>query len=231
MASGYENTRAHKAQAAFGRAGRALAHGDRPTAENAEESALENCQIFYGQPCVLLAVDGIVQPNPSGDSWPRRDMARVGYAGTFDPERIPGVAPGIRERTDILKYRSAPAPKAVAMTPRGDRMFTRRRRREPARRRGGGAETVQCRTGPPPEHRMFLYAAADRVVLALRLTAPLSRSGDAPPPPARPPPPPRPSARHYRRGGRAAARCASGAAGFDGAGPPGEGARGGGAGL
>jgi class 3 adenylate cyclase len=175
MASGYENSRAHRAQAVSVEPAGHWRAADRPTAENAEESALENCQLFYGQPCVLLAVDGIVQPNPPGDSWPRRDMARVGYAGTFDPERIPGVAPGIREREDIVKYRSAPSPKAVAMTPRGDRVFTIV---GAASQHAAEQEVLGACNAEPGRGRLsttcFLYAAADRVVLALRLTAPLT---------------------------------------------------------
>jgi class 3 adenylate cyclase len=185
MAVGYEEGRAHKAQALSVEPAGSWRTGDRPTAENAEEAALENCQLFYGHPCVLIAVDGIVQPQPPGDSWPRRDMPRVGYAGAFDPAQIPGVAPGIRERTDILKYRSAPAPKAAALTPRGDRMFTvfgaanQRTAEEEALR--------QCNAEPVRRQNTacFLYAAADRVVLALRLTAPLSTPETA----ATPPPP------------------------------------------
>jgi class 3 adenylate cyclase len=174
MASGYEDARAHKAQALSVEPAGSWRTGDRPTAENAEEAALENCQLFYGHPCVLIAVDGVVQPQPPGDSWPRRDMPRVAYAGAFDPAQIPGVAPGIRERTDILKYRSAPAPKAAALTPRGDRMFTVV---GAANQRAAEEEALrQCNAEPVRRLNTacFLYAAADRVVLALRLTAPLS---------------------------------------------------------
>jgi len=189
MASGYEEGRAHKAQALSVEPAGSWRTGDRPTAENAEEAALENCQLFYGHPCVLIAVDGVVQPQPPGDRWPRRVMPRVGYAGAFDPEKIPGVAPGIRERTDILEYRSAPAPKAAALTPRGDRMFTVV---GAANQRAAEEEALrQCNAAPVRRRNTacFLYAAADRVVLALRLTAPLSgpETPAASPPAAAPP--------------------------------------------
>jgi hypothetical protein len=186
MASGYEDARAHKAQALSVEPAGSWRTGDRPTAENAEDAALENCQLFYGHPCVLIAVDGVVQPQPPGDRWPRRVMPRVAYAGAFDPAQIPGVAPGIRERTDILKYHSAPAPKAAALTPRGDRMFTVV---GAANQRAAEEEALrQCNAEPIRRQNTacFLYAAADRVVLALRLTAPLSgpETPAASPPPA-----------------------------------------------
>jgi class 3 adenylate cyclase len=189
MAVGYEEGRAHKAQALSVEPAGSWRTGDRPTAENAEEAALENCQLFYGHPCVLIAVDGVVQPQPPGGSWPQRDMPRVAYAGAFDPAQIPGVAPGIRERTDILKYRSAPAPKAAALTPRGDRMFTVV---GAANQRAAEEEVLrQCNAEPVRRRNTacFLYAAADRVVLALRLTAPLSgpEAPAASPPAASPP--------------------------------------------
>jgi hypothetical protein len=56
----------------------------------AEVSALEGCQILFGNPCVLVAVDDRVEP--AGDGAPKpRDMPRVHSADTFDPEQIPRV--------------------------------------------------------------------------------------------------------------------------------------------
>src|SRR5206468_8193006 len=93
-------------------------------ADNAESSALENCQVFFGQPCVLIAVDGAVQPLPPDGQWPRRDMPRVRYAGNFDPAQIPGSPPATRERVDVVAFRAAAAHKAASIHPTGGRVFT-----------------------------------------------------------------------------------------------------------
>jgi len=174
-ANRYEQARAHKAQAVSIEPAGLWGAAERPTAESAEESALENCQVFFGRSCVLVAVDGVMQPIPPDGNWRHRPMPRVTYAGEFDPAQIPGASPVMREREDIVKYRSAPAPKAAAFTPHDGRVFTvigaqsqraaeeealRRCEYDPARAR----ENAAC----------FLYASADRVVLKLRLTAPLT---------------------------------------------------------
>ena len=53
----------------------------------AEEAALEACQIRHGSPCIVVAVDDEVRISSPTDAV-RRDMPRVRYAGTFDPARI-----------------------------------------------------------------------------------------------------------------------------------------------
>jgi hypothetical protein len=53
-ARAYEAGQAHKAQAALPNPPGLWRAFGRPSAENAETSALENCQINYGQPCALV---------------------------------------------------------------------------------------------------------------------------------------------------------------------------------
>ena len=153
----------------------------RPTTENAEEAALENCQVFFAHPCILIATDNTVQTAPVDTNWPRHDMPRVGYTGTFDPEEIPGILPSIRERADIVNYRAVSGPKAIALTPSGGRVFTtsgpNQRAAEEEALRNCNATPVGSREGAD----CYLYASGNRVVLTLRLTAPLS---PAEPPPA-----------------------------------------------
>ena len=86
----YVQAKEHKAQAvSLQPAGTWRATG-RADAQSAEDAALENCQAFHGQPCVLVAVNETVVPPPGGGIWTGRDMPRVRYAGNFDPERDPG---------------------------------------------------------------------------------------------------------------------------------------------
>ena len=173
-ARAYEAGQGHKAQAAsrdplgFGAPGR-------PSAENAETSALENCQVNYGQPCALIAVDDTLAPMPADRNWPRRDMPRARYSGDFDPAQIPGSAPALRERADILNYRTAPAPKAAAFTPVGGRVFTAVG--AASQRAAEEASLNACDADPLRKEEKgacFLYAVGDRVVLPLRLSAPLT---------------------------------------------------------
>jgi class 3 adenylate cyclase len=174
-ARAYEAAQGHKAQAVSSDPPGLWRAFARPIAENAETSALENCQINYGRPCALIAVNETLQPIPADRNWPRRDMPRARYSGNFDPAQIPGSAPAVRERADILNYRSAPAPKAAAFTPVGGRVFTvlgatnQHLAEEDA--------LAACNADPAPKGEngpCFLYAVGDRVVLPLRLTGPLT---------------------------------------------------------
>ena len=65
--------------------------------QTAEEKVLERCQIRFGEPCRLVAVE--IENDAGLATAVPHDMARVRYAGKFDPEQIPGV-------------RAAPPPRA-----------------------------------------------------------------------------------------------------------------------
>ena len=173
---GYEAARVHKAEAASSEASGTWRTTLRPTIEDAETAALEQCQVFYGKPCVLLAVDEAVQPIPATGDWPRRDMARARYAGSFDPGQIPGFRPAMRERADIVKYRSAPSPKAVAYHPGGGRVFTVT---GAGSQRAAEEQALDACNSDPTRDRAngscFLYAVGDQVVLPRRLREPLTQ--------------------------------------------------------
>jgi hypothetical protein len=171
----YEMAHVHKAQTASPETPGTWRSAMRPTVEDAETAALEQCQVFFGKPCVLLAVDEAVQPVPRGGDWPRRDMARARYAGSFDPGQIPGLGPAVRERVDITNYRSAPSPKAAAYHPTGGRVFTIS---EAATQRAAEEEALNACNIDPSRHGVdglcFLYAVGDQVVLPRRLREPLT---------------------------------------------------------
>ncbi len=171
----YETAHAHKAQAASPDTPGMWRTAMRPTAEDAETAALEQCQVFYGQPCVLLAVDEAVTAVPPGGVWPRRDMPRARYAGSFDPAQIPGLRPLARQRADIANYRSAPSPKAAAYHPNGGRVFTVA---GAATQRAAEEQALDaCNVDPArnaADGSCFLYAVGDQVVLTRRLREPLS---------------------------------------------------------
>ena len=102
-------------------------------------------------------------------------MPRANYAGSFDPAQIPGALPGLRERADVLDYRTAPSPKAVAFQPSGGRVFivtgaATQRAAEEGALKACGADPAPNRADGP----CLLYAVGDQVVLPRRLKQPLT---------------------------------------------------------
>jgi class 3 adenylate cyclase len=146
---------------------------DRPTLENARESALEGCQVYHGRPCILLAAGDAIQPLPADGKWLAQDMPRARYSGDFDPAQIPSISPALRQRDDIANYRAAAAPKAVAFHPIRNRVFIVT---GASNQRGAEEEALKTCNDDAVRNKFagpcYLYAADNRVVLPLRLTKP-----------------------------------------------------------
>ncbi len=81
----------------------------------AEEYMLEACQVRYDRPCEAVAIGNRLLPLSAAGTLPARDMPRVGYAGSFDPERIPAVSPGVRRRNDVLSFAGSSGSKAIVL--------------------------------------------------------------------------------------------------------------------
>jgi len=142
------------------------------TSEAAEEGTLERCQVFHGIPCALALIDDQLRPVPSDGKWPTREMTRVRYAGTFDPERIPGVLPSLRARSDVVRYREASGPKAAAYHPWGRVFIVLSAENQ---RAAEALALSNCNADPDRQGRdgpCHLYATGDQVVLSQRLTQP-----------------------------------------------------------
>ena len=173
IAQEYVQAQDHKAQAVALQPQGAWRAGARPTAQFAEEAALENCQIAYDQPCALIAVNGSVQPLPERGNWLRRDMPRVRYAGNFDPNQIPGVA-HLRQRKDIAGYAAASGPKAAAYHPTSQVFIVTgaasQREAEERVLDVCNKDTTRAATVGV----CYLYAAGNQVVLPQRLRKPMS---------------------------------------------------------
>ena len=166
----------------------------RPTPAGAEETVLENCQVFFGQPCVLLAIDDALAAAAPDGRWPPRDMPRARHEGDFEPAQIPGM-PNSRTRADIVGYRSAAGPKAAAFGAAGyGRLATVVGRPNQHAAEEEALKTCNeelSRSGGPGS--CFLYAVGNRVVLPLRLKGPMTPTAaaePAPPPAAQPAPAP-----------------------------------------
>ncbi len=174
LAKAYGGGKEHRALAVVPGSGLSWRTTGWPTSALAEEGALERCQSYHARPCTLVALDDQVRPAPASGDWPAHDMPRVRYAGTFDPDQIPGLIPAVRGRSDIVAYRKATGPKAVAFHPWG-RIFivpnadSQRAAEVLALSICNADPTRQGANGP-----CLLYAVGDQVVLPRRATEPLT---------------------------------------------------------
>jgi uncharacterized caspase-like protein len=142
----------------------------RSSQDAANSSALEGCQIQYGEPCALVAIGDRIE------SAPVKDMPRARYSGRFDPEQVPSTDGSLLNRAGVVAYRSVSGPKAAAYHPWGLGwlfIVTSARSQFDAEEQA----LAQCNDDPrrKSEHQegpCFLYAAGDRVVLTQRLTKP-----------------------------------------------------------
>jgi class 3 adenylate cyclase len=171
----YVNSPVHKAQAVSADPPGYWTVWNWSTAQAAVESVLEGCQVRHGRPCALIVQDDELQPTPGDGKLLVRDMPRAGFAGSFDPEQIPGAGDGVRKRTDVVNYPMAPSPKAASYHPIRSRLFVitnagaQRAAEEGALKACNDDTALKKFSGP-----CFLYAVGNRVVLPLRLTEPLT---------------------------------------------------------
>ena len=172
----YEAAADHKAIAISFEGRHTFRTGAWPSAAEAEVSALEGCQLRYGSACVLGAVDGQVAP-AGGKPPSRRDMPRLYYAGEFATDQIPRIRPDVRQRSDVVNYRSAAGPKAAAIHPVGVFVVI-----TGAADQTGAEERALagCNNDPDPNRATdvspcYLYASGNQVVLSRRLTKPMPR--------------------------------------------------------
>jgi adenylate cyclase len=175
----FEGAKTHRALVGVPGTDRHWRNAGQPNAQLAQQRALEGCQVWLNQPCAPIALDDSVTPEPADGKWPIRDMPRVHYAGTFDPERIPSALRSMRERADIVGYRDAPGPKAAAFHPWG-RIFTvtNAESQRAAEERSLG----ECNADPTRNGQngpCFLYAAGDQVILPQRRSAPVAAAPQA----------------------------------------------------
>jgi len=140
------------------------------SAEDAETVMLERCQLTFGSPCLLVAVNDDL---PTEEEARRpRDMPRVKYAGAYDPEQVPGIAARLRpQMQELAEYGRLPGGRAMALHPQG----------RVAVASGAASEAEAARralaacNGLAQRSRLvgscLLYAMGDAVVLPRRLSA------------------------------------------------------------
>ncbi|BDG72066.1 caspase family protein [Roseomonas fluvialis] len=140
------------------------------SSEDAEQVMLERCQLTFGTPCILVAVNDTVVPPGLADR--RRDMPRIQHAGAYDPALVPGIAARRRaEMAEVMGYAAQPGAKAMALHPQGRvAVATSARSPEDAAQRALAA----CRTMAQRERlpgNCTLYALGDQVVLPQRMAS------------------------------------------------------------
>jgi class 3 adenylate cyclase len=152
-----------------------------PSREVAIEKALERCQLNFNEPCVMIAVnEELLAPGADG-AFATADMPRNRHGGKFDPDQIPGLRPAVAKRPDVLGYGSVTGPKAAALHSRGVvfRVIT-----SAATQRGAEVQALRACNDQVASRKTdgpcYLYAVGDDVVLPQRLTAPLTKRGEAP---------------------------------------------------
>jgi len=139
----------------------------RPSLRDAEDLALEGCQIWTKKACSLLSKEARWT---SSDERTPRAMPRVSYEGLFDPAMIPIVDDSVRNRADVTGYRAATAPKAAALLPSLGIFVVAR---AGSQRSAEESALSQCNTDPTRNDMSgpcFLYAVGDQVILARGLT-------------------------------------------------------------
>ena len=138
----------------------------------AEVRTLEACQIYYDEPCMLVARGDQILPKSADGAWPRRPQPRVVWRGDYDPAQVPALNPKDRLSPPVVSYQGLPEPKAMAFHPWG-RIFL-----------GKGADQTSaeeealkaCTDDPVRKGRVgpcFLYASGNRVILPDRRITPL----------------------------------------------------------
>jgi hypothetical protein len=140
------------------------------SAEDAETVLLERCQLTFGTPCVLVAVNDAVVPQELAAR--RRDMPRIQHGGAYDPALVPGIAARRRpEMPELPAYARAAGARAMALHPQG-RVTVASGARSPeeaAQRALAACRALAQRERLPGP--CVLYAQDDRVVLPQRLAA------------------------------------------------------------
>lgn len=131
--------------------------------------SLEACQLRFGKPCALVAVDEEIAVE---GELVTKDMPRLHYSGKYDPAQIPIIRAITRKRTDVQVYDNAMEPKAMAIHPWGKVFIFS----------GGnslllaqGAALQQCNSDPARNGRdgnCFIYAVNNDVVIGERRRTP-----------------------------------------------------------
>ena len=162
----YEDDAANKAlviELSSGTTWRSPAHEDLSVAG---DRALEACQLRFGKPCALIAINEEIAAE---GQLIAKDMPRLQYAGEFDLSQIPIIRQVSRNKPFVQNYFGAPGPKAMAIHPWG-KLFPSTGKNN--LRDAEDDALARCNDDPARKGRdgnCFLYAVNNDVVLAKRM--------------------------------------------------------------
>ena len=126
---------------------------------------LESCQLRYGKPCALLAVNDDIATEGALIS---KDMPRLHYSGEFDLSQMPIIRAITRARADVQGYYGAAAPKAIAIHPWGFLFISTGKATS---RDAQDAALAACNADPRRNSRdgnCFVYAVDNQVIISER---------------------------------------------------------------
>jgi len=129
------------------------------------DRTLEACQLRFGKPCALLAVNDDIAAEGGLIS---KDMPRLHYSGEFDLSQIPIIRAVTRGRADVQSYFSAAGPKAIAIHPWGYLFISNGKANS---RDAQDAALAACNADPRRNSRdgnCFVYAVGNQVVISER---------------------------------------------------------------
>ncbi len=129
------------------------------------DRALEACQLRYGKPCALLAVNEEIVAEGELTS---RDMPRLHYAGQYDLSQIPIIRQVTRQRADVQNYDKAMEPKAMAIHPWGKLFISAG---DSSLKDAQASALSKCNSDPARNGRdggCFVYAVNNDVVIGER---------------------------------------------------------------
>jgi hypothetical protein len=173
----YEDAKANKGQAiepVSGDTWRSSGHEDPAVAG---DRTLEGCQLRFGKPCWLIAVNEEIIAD---GQLVAKDMPRMHYSGTYDPQEIPIIRSVIRELSKVQDYGKLTEPKAMAIHPWGQIFVSQSRAslREAEQTALDECNNNQTTRFNGKDGNCFLYASNNDVVISKRLMSP---AGIAPP--------------------------------------------------
>ena len=166
---GYVNAKPNKAQAIQLEVGAPWRSSEHEDEDTAIERTLEGCQLRWGAPCALLAVNDDMVAEGRLEA---KDMPRVNYTGIYEVSQIPAIRRSTRQRPDVQNYEKAMEPKAMAIHPWG-RLFISAGGAGP--REAQASALAQCNDDPSRNHRdgdCFVYAVGNNVVISEKRTSP-----------------------------------------------------------
>lgn len=160
----YIDAKPNKGQAINALAGVSYRSTDHEDYEATGERTLEACQLRFGSPCALVAINESIVDDAR---LIPKDMPRLHYSGEFDLTKIPIIRSITKSRLDLQSYSKAEGQKAIAVHPWGTLFIAFRSNSRDAQ----DAALAACNADPRRKSRdgnCFVYAVNNQVVVSER---------------------------------------------------------------